>query len=74
MLLAERALFGLRLRGQQVQAASPCSPASPGAGPAPGLAGLGAVDSRVLLKARFYGVGVATQSPRGLRWLLEPAP
>ncbi|MFJ5034472.1 hypothetical protein ACIQB5_41960 [Streptomyces sp. NPDC088560] len=27
-----------------------------------------------LLKARFYGVGVATQSPRGLRWLLEPAP
>ncbi|WP_033324490.1 hypothetical protein [Streptomyces yerevanensis] len=28
----------------------------------------------LLLKARFYGVGVATQSPRGLRWLLEPAP
>ncbi|MFH8656297.1 hypothetical protein [Streptomyces afghaniensis] len=28
----------------------------------------------LLLKARFYGVGVATQSPQGLRWLLEPAP
>ncbi|GAA2641704.1 hypothetical protein [Streptomyces vastus] len=28
----------------------------------------------LLLKARFYGVGVATQSPRGLRWFLEPAP
>ncbi|MFJ4555910.1 hypothetical protein ACIP4Q_07390 [Streptomyces massasporeus] len=29
---------------------------------------------RLLLKARFYGVGVATQEPTGLRWLLEPAP
>ncbi|MFI6929306.1 hypothetical protein [Streptomyces sp. NPDC050287] len=28
----------------------------------------------LLLKARFYGVGVATQRPAGLRWLLEPAP
>ncbi|AZP17358.1 hypothetical protein EJC51_15255 [Streptomyces aquilus] len=28
----------------------------------------------LLLKARFYGVGVATQEPAGLRWLLEPAP
>ncbi|WP_030806614.1 hypothetical protein [Streptomyces sp. NRRL S-337] len=28
----------------------------------------------LLLKARFYGVGVATQGPAGLRWLLEPAP
>ncbi|MCL6669597.1 hypothetical protein [Streptomyces panaciradicis] len=28
----------------------------------------------LLLKARLYGVGVATQGPAGLRWLLEPAP
>ncbi|WP_326723519.1 hypothetical protein OHT59_33120 [Streptomyces sp. NBC_00243] len=28
----------------------------------------------LLLKARFYGVGVATQEAAGLRWLLEPAP
>lgn len=28
----------------------------------------------LLLKARFYGVGVAYQEPAGLRWLLEPAP
>lgn len=29
---------------------------------------------RLLLKARYYGVGVATQGPRQLHWLLEPAP
>jgi len=28
----------------------------------------------LLLKARFYGVGVATHGPAGLRWLLAPAP
>ncbi|MDH6519464.1 hypothetical protein M2163_003551 [Streptomyces sp. SAI-135] len=28
----------------------------------------------LLMKARFYGVGVATQGPAGLGWLLEPAP
>ncbi|MFD9862308.1 hypothetical protein [Streptomyces alboflavus] len=29
---------------------------------------------RLLLKARYYGVGVATQGPHRLHWLLEPAP
>ncbi|MFI2435751.1 hypothetical protein [Streptomyces sp. NPDC018693] len=28
----------------------------------------------LLLKARYYGVGVATQSPKGMSWLLEPDP
>ncbi|MDQ0760256.1 hypothetical protein [Streptomyces canus] len=28
----------------------------------------------LLLKARFYGVGVAIQGSAGLRWVLEPAP
>ncbi|MGW4388478.1 hypothetical protein [Streptomyces sp. NPDC004685] len=28
----------------------------------------------LLLKARYYGVGVATPGPHRLRWLLEPAP
>ena len=47
-------------------------------GPAPGqhdFAAPGDPDTELLLlKARFYGVGVATQGPAGLRWLLDPAP
>ncbi|MES5821520.1 hypothetical protein [Streptomyces sp. RG80] len=45
--------------------------------PEPGRHNPGATDDSdmdlLLLKARFYGVGVATQEPAGLRWLLEPA-